>query len=427
MTFSSDKKTMFGEIITIGNELISGRTLDLNAWYAAGRLTASGLKVTRITTVGDHPERVSKALSKAISHSRFVIITGGLGSTVDDMTCEIAADALGRPLCLDKQMLQQIKNYVDARGMELSPSLEKMAWMPEGSKLLNPDGNVCGFSLREDRVRLYFLPGVPDQMRFLMDKFVIPEILDQCHTLPVLRQRILKLYGLNEPRVADVLKDLLDKTHDVLLGFYPQFPENHITMSLRGEDEATVTAELDKMEKELRKILRPYVFASGNLNMEDVVGRMLIEKKLTLSVAESCTGGFIGNLLTNVPGSSSYFQGGVMVYSNQAKVDLLGVSPKTIETLGAVSDLTAREMAVGVKAKMGTDLGLAVTGIAGPDGGSREKPVGTVHIGLAGEKGVFSHKYRFWGTRVQIKQNTAMMALDWIRRVLNGDPFLSGI
>lgn len=418
---------MFGEIITIGNELISGRTMDLNAWYAAGRLTASGLKVTRITTVGDHPERVSKALSKAIRHSRFVIITGGLGSTVDDMTCEIAADALGRPLRLDKQMFQQIKDYVAARGMELSPSLEKMAWMPEGSKLLNPNGNVCGFSLREDRVRLYFLPGVPDQMRFLMDKFVIPEILDQCHTLPVLRQRILKLYGLNEPRIADVLKDLLDKTHDVLLGFYPQFPENHITMSLRGEDEATVTAELDKMEEELRKILGPYVFASGNLNMEDVVGRMLIEKKLTLSVAESCTGGFIGNLLTNVPGSSSYFQGGVMVYTNQAKVDLLGVSPKTIETFGAVSDLTAREMAVGVKTKMGTDIGLAVTGIAGPDGGSREKPVGTVHIGLAGEKGIFSHKYRFWGTRVQIKQNTAMMALDWIRRVLNGDPFLSGI
>ena len=326
---------MFGEIITIGNELISGRTLDLNAWYAAGRLTASGLKVTRITTVGDNPERVSEALTEAISHSRFVIITGGLGSTVDDMTCEIAADALGRPLRLDKQMFQQIKDYVAARGMELSPSLEKMAWMPEGSKLLNPDGNVCGFSLREDRVRLYFLPGVPDQMRFLMDKFVIPEILDQCHTLPVLRQRILKLYGLNEPRIADVLKDLLDKTHDVLLGFYPQFPENHITMSLRAEDEATVTSELDRMEKELRKILGPYVFASGNLNMEEVVGRMLMEKKLTLSVAESCTGGLIGNLLTNVPGSSSYFQGGVMVYSNQAKVDLLGVSPITIETLGA--------------------------------------------------------------------------------------------
>ncbi len=418
---------MFGEIITIGNELISGRTMDLNAWYAAGRLTASGLKVTRITTVGDDPEKVAKALTEAVSQSRFVIVTGGLGSTVDDMTCEIVAGALGRPLCRNHQMLQQIKKYVAARGMELSPSLEKMAWMPEGSKILHPNGNFCGFSLREDRVRMYFLPGVPDQMRFLMDKFVLPEILDHYHTLPVLRQRILKLYGLNEPRIADTLKDLLDKTHDVLLGFYPQFPENHITISLRGRDESTVTAELDRMEKELRKLLGPCVFATGNLKMEDVVGRILMEKKLTLSVAESCTGGLIGNLLTNVPGSSSYFQGGVVVYSNQAKVELLGVSTKTLETFGAVSDPTAQEMALGVKTRMGTDVGVAVTGIAGPDGGSPEKPVGTVHIGLAGEKETISQKYRFWGTRMQIKQNTAMMALDWARRYLNGDPFLSGI
>ena len=389
---------MYGEIITIGNELISGRTLDLNAWYAAGRLTASGLKVTRITTVGDDPERVSKTLTEAISRSRYIIVTGGLGSTMDDMTCEIVANALERPLCFDNQMFRLIKNYVDAREIELSPSLEKMAWMPEGSKILNPDGNFCGFSLREERVRLYFLPGVPDQMRFLMDKFVLPEILDHCDTLPVLRQRILKIYGLNEPRIADIIKDRLNRTHDVVLGFYPQFPENHITMSLRGQDEITVTDELDKMEK-----------------------------KLTLSVAESCTGGLIGNLLTNVPGSSSYFRGGFMVYSNQSKIDLLDVPSKTIETLGAVSDQTAREMARGVKTKINTDLGLAVTGIAGPDGGSREKPVGTVHIALAGEKEVFSHKYRFWGTRLQIKQNTAIMALDWIRRYLDGNPFLSGV
>ena len=202
-------KAMHGEIITIGNELVSGRTVDLNAWYAAGRLTASGLKVTRITTVGDDPDRMSKALNEAISCSRFVIITGGLGSTEDDITCRTVADALNRPLCLDEKMFRQIKVYVKARGIELSPALEKMAWMPEGSRILNPDGNFCGFSLSEDRVRLYFLPGVPEQMRFLMDKFVIPEILSQYETLPVLRQRILKLYGINEPRIADTLKELL--------------------------------------------------------------------------------------------------------------------------------------------------------------------------------------------------------------------------
>ncbi|MBW1721513.1 MAG: competence/damage-inducible protein A [Deltaproteobacteria bacterium] len=418
---------MYGEIITIGNELISGRTMDLNAWYAAGRLTASGLKVTRITTVGDDPERVSRALTEAVRDSRFVIVTGGLGSTEDDMTCEIAAQALDRPLRFDKQMFQRIKKYVEVRGIELSPSLEKMAWMPEGSSMLHPEGNFCGFSLSKDSVRLYFLPGVPDQMRFLMDKFVLPEILARYETLPVMRQRILKLYGLSEPKIADVLKELLQKRRDVILGFYPHFPENHITMSLRGRDEAGVTEELDRMEKEIREILDPYIFTSGNQTMESVVGERLREKAMTVSVAESCTGGLIGHLLTNVPGSSAYFMGGMTVYSNQAKVDLLGVSPRTLEKVGAVSDGTAREMARGVRDRMKTDIGLAVTGIAGPDGGSRDKPVGTVHIALTESKETFSRRYRFWGTRIQIKQNTAMMALDWLRRYLDGNPFLSGI
>lgn len=418
---------MHGEIITIGNELISGRTLDLNGWYAAGRLTASGFKVTGIATVGDDPEEVTKALIGAVEKSRFVIVTGGLGSTEDDITNKIVADALDRPLCLDKQMLAQIKSYVAARGIEMSPSLEKMAWMPKGSKILNPKGNVCGFSLVEDKVRLYFLPGVPDQMRYLMDKFVLPEILLHVKTLPVLRQRILKLYGLNEPGIAEILKDLPRKNENILLGFYPHFPENHITISLRGRDEPTVIGELDRTEQEIRALLGPYIFATGVENMEEVVGDKLRKRRLTISVAESCSGGLITNLLTDAPGSSDYFMGGMVVYSNRSKMEILDVSEQAIEKEGAVSDKTVREMTEGVKKKMGTDLGLAVTGIAGPGGGSEEKPVGTVFIGFSTDREIFSGKYLFWGTRKQIKMNTAMMALDWVRRYLNGDPFLPGL
>lgn len=418
---------MYGEIITIGNELISGRTLDLNAWYAAGRLTASGFRVMRITTVGDDPARLSKALKKAVEQSRFVVITGGLGSTEDDITNEIVAEALNRPLCLDEEMFDLIKSYVGARGTEMSPSLEKMAWMPQGSKMLNPKGVACGFSLIENKVRLYFLPGVPDQMRYLMDKFVLPEILLHYKTLPVLRQRILKLYGLSEPSIAEILKDLPGRTENIILGFYPRYPENHITISLRGRDEPTVTSELDRMEKEIRILVGPFIFATGNQRMEGVVGEVLRKRGLTISVAESCTGGLIGNLLTNVAGSSHYFQGGVVVYSNQSKVDLLSVSRETIEKYGAVSDQTVREMVEGIKKRINTDIGLAVTGIAGPEGGSKEKPVGTVHIGMAAGNEIFSKKYRFWGTREQVKLNTAMMALDWVRRYLNGDSFLPGL
>lgn len=418
---------MNGEIITIGNELISGRILNLNSWYAAGRLTASGLKVTRITSVGDDLEMVSKVLKESMACSQFVIITGGLGSTEDDITNEIVAKVLNRPLCLDKEMFHTIQDYTSQRGLEMSPALEKMAWMPKGSKMLDPRGTACGFLLLEGGVSLYFLPGVPDQMRYLMDKFVLPQLLLHCKVMPVFRQRILKLYGISEPEIAQILKDLPGRSEDIIMGFYPYFPENHITLCLRGHDETHVLRKLKRVEKEIRRIMGPWVFASGNKRMEDVIGEMLRKRKWTISVAESCTGGLIGNLLTNTLGSSTYFQGGVIAYSNRVKMDILGVSPDSIEKFGAVSDQTVREMASGVKDVMHTDMGIAVSGIAGPEGGSKEKPVGTVHVGMAACREIFSGKYRFWGTREQVKLNSAMMALDWVRRYLNGNPFFPGL
>ena len=418
---------MHGEIITIGNELISGRTQDLNSWYAAARLTASGLKVIRVTSVGDDEDRTADALKRALASSHYVIVTGGLGSTTDDMTCEIAASALDRPLCIDDQMLQKIESFVSARKMTMTESLRKMALMPEGARMINPKGATCGFSLLTGGVHFYFLPGVPDQTRYLIDTFVLPDILGRYDTLPVMRQRILKLYGLNEPRIAEIFKSLEEKIGEVALGFYPHFPENHITISLRGKDEPTISRTLDRVETAISEMVGAYVFAHDSREMAEVAGGRLLKKNKTLSVAESCTGGLIGNRLTDVAGSSQYFQGGVISYSNQTKMDLLGVSTQTLENHGAVSGETASEMALGVRACMHADLGLAVTGIAGPEGGSRDKPVGTVHIALSSEEGTFTEKYRFWGKRKQIKLNSAMMALDWVRRYLNGDPFIPGI
>jgi nicotinamide-nucleotide amidase len=416
---------MRGEIITIGDELISGRVADINAWYAAGKLTASGLVVTRVTTVGDDFETVSKALTEAIRRATFVIVTGGLGSTEDDQTNQIVASTLKRPLCLDDEMLDRIRKYVEARNIRMSPSFEKLAWMPKDARLINPKRDVCGFTLVENGVRLYFLPGVPEQMRYLMDEFVIPEILLHCGEVPVMKHRVLKVYGMSEPTIAEVLRDLAKK--DVILGFYPQFPENHITISLRGEDEPQVEDKVDSAEKEIRSLLGPHIFGAGNQTMESVIGETLRQRGLTLSVAESCTGGLISHLLTNVPGSSDYFLGGVTVYSDQSKVDLLGVSPETIRKHGAVSDHAVREMAEGVRRKLKTDISIAVTGVAGPAGGSEEKPVGTVHLGLDSKEKTFSRKYRFWGDRDRNKLNSAMMALDWVRRYLNGHPFLPGL
>jgi nicotinamide-nucleotide amidase len=418
---------MHGEIITIGNELTSGRTFDLNGGYAAGRLTAAGLHISRITSVGDNYEMVSEALARAVEASGFVIVTGGLGSTEDDMTSEFVAEALKRPLCLDREMFELIKKYVESRHIEMTPSLEKMAWMPDGSQMLNPEGTACGFRLVEKGVRLYFLPGVPDQMRYLMDAFVIPDIVGLQNTLPVMRQRMLRVYGMNEPAVAEVFKTLKGMTGQTVLGFYPCYPEVHITISLRGETETAVTQELDRVQEAILKLMGQHVFAIGNEELEEVVGHMLLEKGMTIAVAESCTGGQIGHRLTNVAGSSVYFQGGVIAYSNQSKVDLLAVSGETLNRYGAVSSPVAREMAQGVRSRFGTDLGLSVTGVAGPSGGTPQKPVGTVHLGLAHGARVLSGHYRFWGSRIQVKQQSATMALDWVRRYLNGYPFLPGI
>jgi nicotinamide-nucleotide amidase len=324
-------------------------------------------------------------------------------------------------------MFDLIRSHTETRGIEMTASMEKMAWMPDGSRMLNPEGTACGFSLLQGGVLLYFLPGVPDQMRYLMDKCVIPELLSTYETLPIMRQRILKIFGLNEPSIAEMLKALQGKTGDVILGFYPRFPENHITLSLRGKDEPTVNAELERVEKEIRALLGSYVFGAENESLGSVVGRMLREKGVSLSVAESCTGGLVGHLVTNVPGSSRYFLGGVQVYSNRSKAELLGVKAATLDRHGAVSDETVREMATGVRHLLKADLGLAVSGIAGPDGGTDEKPLGTVHIGLASERDTFCGRYRFWGNREQVKRHSAMMALDWVRRYLHGDPFLSGV
>ena len=414
------------EIITIGNELIMGRTIDINSSYAAGRLTTIGVNVVEITSVGDDYEMVTDAIKRALKRADFIIVTGGLGSTQDDITNEIVAKALNRPLVLNNDALRQIKEKSKEMGLSMNPSLEKMAWMPKGAEMMDLEANACGYYLENGDVSIYFLPGVPEQMKYLLDRFVIPDIIKKSKDLPFIEKRILKLYGLNEASIAESLKDIKER-EGLILGFYPKFPEYHIVITIKGFDRERMQEELEATEREIRKRLSQYIFASDDESMEAVVGKLLKEKGLTLSVAESCTGGLIGHRITNVPGSSDYFMGGIVVYSNDAKIDILKVNANTLNKFGAVSAETAKEMAMGVRNRISSDIGIAVTGIAGPTGGSEEKPVGTVFISLSTADEIFTKRYRFFGNREQIKLNTSMMALDWIRRYINGDPFLPGI
>jgi nicotinamide-nucleotide amidase len=415
------------EIITIGDELTSGKVPDVNSRYACVRLIDAGLRVTRITSLGDDQRTVSVEIEQAMRRGGFVIVTGGLGSTVDDITSEIAAAAFQRKLVRHPEVYRSLLRYAEETGTKVNRPLEKLAMLPEGAEPLDPSGTTCGFKIEESGAVFFFLPGVPEQMRHLLDRSVIPRISRACGTLEKLFQRVLKLYGVAESRVAEMLDDLQRSEPDVMFGFYPRFPELHVTLSFRGTEERQARETLERVQNAACDLLGNFVFAVGDRTMARVVGDLLRGHGLNVALAESCTGGLIGHLLTNEAGSSDYFKGGCVVYSNDAKMDLVGVKPDTLRAHGAVSGETAREMASGVRERLRADLGMAVTGIAGPGGGSVEKPVGTVYLGLSSEKGLFSRLYRFRGPRGHIKTDAAMMALDWIRRYLNDDSFLPGL
>lgn len=415
------------EIIVIGNELISGKTRDLNGWYASGRLLSNGIEVSEIRTVGDNYKSLSSVLKAATERSNFIIVTGGLGPTEDDLTTETASKVFERPLILYNDILDNIREFTRKSGLNSSPSLEKLAWLPEGAKILDQKKEMCGFSLTEGKSLLYFLPGVPEQMRELLDKSVIPDIFRVFTPKNLLQHRLIKVYGLREADIADALKGLSEECPGIMFGFYPSFPENHINITARGNKDIETENMLNSAERKIKDILGSYIFASNDKSMEAVVGELLKGRKQTLSIAESCTGGLIGHRLTSVPGSSLYFERGVIVYSNRSKIEMLGVRQNTIDTYGAVSYQTAREMAEGVRSISKTDMGLSVTGIAGPSGGERNKPVGTVFIGLSVGDEIFSSQYLFSGTRERVKTNTSEMALDWIRRYVYGYPFIPGI
>jgi nicotinamide-nucleotide amidase len=246
-------------------------------------------------------------------------------------------------------------------------------------------------------------------------------------SLPKPGQRVIKVYGLEQSEITARIEDLVRGTSGISVDLCRAFPAYHICFCSTTPAGDAMKRDLERIEQDIRARLQPFIFAAGTQTMAGVLGERLREKSLTLAVAESCTGGLIGHLLTEMPGSSHYFMGGVVAYSNRAKVDLLQVAKETIDTRGAVSAAAARQMAEGVQRRFQTDMGLAVTGIAGPEGGTIEKPVGTVHIGLALHHETYCERYRFKGSREQIKSHTAMMAMDWVRRVLNGHPFIPGV
>ena len=412
---------MKAEIITIGTELLLGQIVDTNSAWLAEKLAELGIDVYYKASVGDNKQRVIETLHNSLERSGLVITTGGLGPTQDDITREAVAEALGRDLVKSEAVLEQVKCYFHQSGREMSENNVTQAYFPEGAKIIeNKKGTAPAFLVAEDDKIVISLPGVPGEMKYLMEKKVIPYLQEESFIgQQVIHSRVIKTCGIGESDLEMKIEDIVDQQTDPTIALLADSWEVKIRLTAKAETEAEAQELIEQEEEKLQERISDYIYGYNDDTLEQVVAEKLWEQELTLAVAESCTGGLIGDCLTSVPGSSAYFDRGIVSYSNQAKRELLGVKEATLEEFGAVSQQTAREMAAGVKNKSGVDIGLATTGIAGPGGGTEEKPVGLVYLAIAIEDEVQVYQFNFNGSRNRVKHLTARLALNNLRQKLD--------
>ena len=407
-------------ILTIGDELTSGRVRDANAPWIASRLQQQGWNTSSMLSVGDTEESIGRAIDYFPDHCQAVIVTGGLGPTPDDITATAIANACGLPLIKNDQVLASIKGRVEACGFRWREALERQALFPEGAEVIpNPVGSAWGFSLIHQGCLFIVLPGVPAETTRMVTDHVIPLLKRIAPDPPsAVLSRTLKFFGITEGDIEENIRRLTPDDGTVQVGFYPQFPEVHLVLTTRHTDQEQAIKNLQRAEESIAEVLKPHLFGRDDESLESVVGALLTAKGLTLAVAESCTGGLIADRLTDVSGSSSYLERGVVTYSNASKIALLNVPQEILIEHGAVSEPTARRMAEGIRTAAGVDLGLSTTGIAGPMGAVPGKPVGTVYIALAHASGTICRHCLFRRDRRKVKIATAHTALMMLREYL---------
>jgi nicotinamide-nucleotide amidase len=418
-------------ILSSGDELTTGRTVDTNSNYIADKLSAAGIDVVAVITVGDYPERITWAWREGMRLAELVLSTGGLGPTADDLTTETVAALAGRDLVLDEEVGERIRQMFAAMGRVMPENNLRQARFPEGAEVIaNPLGTAPGFRLSLDsefgRRHLIVMPGVPREMKPMLEEHVMPWIQQARGKKEIFLSHTFQTFGISESALDEFVAGAVPESEG-RVAFRAAFPQISVRLTVEGLPEVA-GERLPRLAAAMRERIAEYVYGEGDTNMETVVGELLKQRGLRLAVAESCTGGLIGHRITSVPGSSAYLLGDLVVYSNEMKEKLLGVAGATLAAHGAVSEETAREMASGARRATGADLGLATTGIAGPDGGTADKPVGTVCIALATPDRVHSRRYQLWGNREWVKLLTSQIALDWVRRWLSGqDPSESGV
>jgi nicotinamide-nucleotide amidase len=409
------------EIITIGNEVLSGRTLDTNFAHIARALEEVSIQVGWHTTVGDTVERIGEALRLALGRADAVVTTGGLGPTPDDLTRKAVSTLLGRPLQLNEQVVLSIRARAARQGRKLPASVETQALVPLGATLLeNPLGTAPGLLIEHHDKPVILMPGVPQEMEAILERSVVPYLRERT------QQRVatftLRTAGIYESKLQEKIGSLPQHWPGAVLAYLPAYSGVDLRVTVAGNDDAAVARVAEQAYQELRAAVASVLYAEGTTTMEEVVGSLLLERGWRIATAESCTGGLVAKRLTDVPGSSRYVERGLVTYSNESKVELLGVSRDTLAAFGAVSDAVAGQMARGAAERAGVEVGVGVTGIAGPDGGTADKPVGTVFVAVHDPAGTMVRQLKLTGTRASIRERSTQAALDMVRRRLEGLP-----
>ena len=413
---------MTAEIICVGTEMLLGDILNSNAQYLAQQLAQLGIPHYYQTVVGDNPERLKEVIEIAASRVQILIFTGGLGPTPDDLTCETIADFFGVPLIERPEIIEDITQKFAQRGRVMSPSNRKQALIPQGADILpNPTGTAPGIIWQpRPEITIFTFPGVPSEMHRMWTDTAVPYLKNQGWGKEIIYSRSLRFWGIGESALAEKVAPYFNLPNPTVAP-YAGKGEVRLRISAKADSEAAAEALISPVEKQLKDIAGLDYYGANDETLASVVGNLLRLSGETLSVAESCTGGGLGQMLTDISGSSDYFWGGVISYDNSVKVGLLGVNPEDLDQFGAVSGTVAEQMAMGVKTRLSTSWGLSITGIAGPSGGTQTKPVGLVYIGLASPKNeVASFEYRFGAMRGRdlIRYVSANTALDLLRRKL---------
>lgn len=410
---------MKAEILAVGTELLMGQIANTNAQYISGRLPDVGVGVYYHSVVGDNPGRLKECLETALGRCDIVIMTGGLGPTKDDLTKETVAEVLHRKLVLHEESLEKIKAFFEIGKRTMAQNNVKQAYLPENSIIIrNNNGTAPGCIIENEGKVVIMLPGPPSEMKPMFEETVIPYFKAKAEFILVSKH--LRIFGIGESSMEESIIDLIDGQINPTIAPYAKEGEVTLRITARCKNEEEGMALIEPVLHEIERRLGSTVYSTQGKNLEVVAGELLLASNTTVALAESCTGGLVSARLTGIPGISAVFNRAVVSYSNESKIENLGVNPATLEKHGAVSRETAEEMAIGVRRMAKTNLGLSITGIAGPGGGTNDKPVGLVYVALAHGKGVECKELRLWGNRDKIRNMTALNAFDMIRLHLLG-------